>query len=441
METANNPHDDAKVDYFDHNSAEYSQHRFDWFRAIRLEFGPVFWTPHYGGFWVVIGWEELSEAAKNWEMFSSRGFTTGKSPDRPAPEGSDIDYNGLFIPPRERSSRLLEDDPPEWTVARRTMQPLFNPPAVAKWQDRIQRLVDACIDRRIESGRIDFAKDLSDIVPVIFSMELAGLPTKEYLPISEFHHLTSHMTSDDPRWKDLEAVAQLQERLTLEAIANTQAMKKQDRPNTVIGHLVTAREEGASFSDEDIVALAALTLGGGIDTTAAMLGTTFVMLSEKPALKQKLLDNPDIIPSAFDEFMRIATPTQGLCRTATQDTVLGGQKIKKGERVMLCFGAANRDPREFDAPENVVLDRKPNRHVGFGSGNHRCIGAHFAKLEFEIIMQTLIRRMPDFRVDVAAAKSYNHVGIVAGWITVPATFTPGPRIGADPGVLGWQFDK
>lgn len=429
----------AMVDYFDHNTVEYSHARHDWYTSIRDTVGPVFWSPHNGGYWVVIGWPELTEAAKNWEIYSSRGFMTGKCPGRPKAAEDDLDYNGLFIPPRPTASRLLEDDPPEWTGPRRTMNALFTPPAVEKWRDRIQRLVDACIDRVIETGHIDFAKDLSDIVPAVFSLELVGLPTDNFAAVSENHHFTAHLPADDPRWQDAMAGIIEEQRRIAETIERLKDVPAGQRPATVIGHLLDARDKGGNFPDEDIAQLAALTIGGGIDTTAAMLGTSFTILSEQPGLRRQLIERPEIIVDSFNEFMRIAAPTQGLCRTATRDTTLGGQTIRRGERVMLCFAAASRDPREFPDPETVVLDRKPNRHVGFGSGNHRCIGAHFARLEYELIMSSVLRRLPDFKVDVAAAESYDNVGIVAGWTTVPATFTPGPKVGADPGVPGWDF--
>lgn len=436
------PAHEASVDFFDHNSIEYSYKRHDWYKAIRDTVGPVFWSPHYGGFWVAIGWEEVAGAAKDWETFSSRGFAYGKDADRPVEPGDDLNYNGLFVPPRQRAARLLEDDPPVWRQYRQLMQPLFTPGAVSRWRDRLERLVDACIDRCIETGKIDFALDLSDIIPAIFSLELVGLPNKFFQEASENHHFTAHLRADDPRWEEAMAWINEEVRLTNEMIRDYTAMPRSDRPtNNVVGHLVNAREDGAQITDEDIASMAALTIGGGIDTTAAMLGTTFTILSENPALKQQLIDHPEIIEDSFNEFMRIAAPTQGLCRTVTKDTELGGQKLKRGDRIMLCWAAANRDPREFERPEDVVLDRKPNRHVGFGYGNHRCIGTYFAKLEYELIMAAVLKRLPDFKVDMDKAAPYDNVGIVAGWTTIPATFTPGPRVDADPGIEGWDYRK
>src|SRR5690606_31391868 len=125
--------------------------RYRWYREIRDRAGPVFWSPRYGGYWVVIGYDELVEAAKDWETFSSRRVLS-------APEPGDVAYEGLFLPPRETCSRMLEEDPPAWTAPRQALAPLFAPPAVELWRGRLQELADACLDRWIETGRIDFAK-------------------------------------------------------------------------------------------------------------------------------------------------------------------------------------------------------------------------------------------------------------------------------------------
>ena len=135
--------------------------------------------------------------------------------------------------------------------------------------------------------------------------------------------------------------------------------------------------------------------------------------------------------------MRVSAPTQGLCRTVTRDVELGGQSLRRGDRVMLCFAAACRDPAEFYEAEDLVLERKPNLHVAFGAGLHRCLGSLYARLEFEVVFNTVLRRMPDFQVQLDQVKSYDNVGVVTGFISIPATFTPGPKVGADPRIAGW----
>jgi len=431
------------VDYFDHNSKAYVTDRYDWFEDIRRDVGPVFWSPHHGGFWVVIGYPELTQAARDWETFSSRAeFSRGCPVD-------DIQLNGLFIPPRTTrqlqrgpasaaAGIMLQEDPPEWGVARRALAPLFSVQAAEKWRDRIQRLIDACIDRKIETGRVDLATDMFNIVPAIFSLELAGLPSDNYRDVAWLSHTTSHLAADDPRWE--EALARGTRADQSGRLKAAVQARKTDRREDVISQVLNARDKGVELTDEDTAALAGLIIGAGIDTTSALIGTTFVNLVRFPSLRKRLEQHPEQTRDAFDEFMRIGTPTQGLCRTVMKETELGGQAMRRGDRVMLCWPAANRDAREYENPLEINLDRKPTLQVGFGFGNHRCIGQHYARLEFEIIFNTVLRRMPDIEIDAANARQYDNCGVVMGWESLPATFTPGPRIGADPGVEGWEYN-
>jgi cytochrome P450 len=414
---------DATVEYFDHNSAQHGRERFEWYRTIREEKGPVFWSPHHGGYWVVIGWEELTEVARDWGTFSSKTQV----------EVDGVRYEGLFMPAQEGGSRMLQEDPPEWTLSRKTLASMFAPPAVELWRTRIQALVDACIDRRIETGRIDFVTDVARPVSAVFSLELTGLPAENFAKIAQTYGLASHLAADDPRWVDLIADFEVESERLVAAIEH----QKTARQPCVITTLLDARDDGAAFSDADIADLARLVVGAGLDTTAALLGNTFVMLGDRPRVRQQLLDHPELMPAAIEEFLRYGTPTTGLCRTVTRDVELGGHQLRRGDRVMIAYAAAGRDPREFVDPDNVVLDRPANRHVAFGSGIHKCLGTHFARLEFESVLTTVLRRMPDFAINRDEVDAYDCVGVVAGWTSIPATFTPGPRIGADAGVPGW----
>lgn len=140
--------------------------------------------------------------------------------------------------------------------------------------------------------------------------------------------------------------------------------------------------------------------------------------------------DPALIPAAVEEFLRVLAPVQFMSRTATRDVELGGQHIAAGERVMLAFAAANRDPAAFDDPTEVRLDRTPNRHVAFGSGIHRCVGAHLAKVQAVVMLEEVLRRIPDYVVDEERLRPYPSIRAINGYINLPATFTPSPAVGA-----------
>lgn len=420
----------AVADFFDHNGSDYVHERYKWYAQIREDLGPVFWSPHHGGYWVAIGFEEVMEAAKDWETFSSKHFV---GPDLATCPVDGIAYGGLFMPAKPVSFPLIEEDPPQWEESRTVLAPLFSLPAVERWRVRVQELVDACLDRHIESGEIDFAKAISNIVPAIFSMEFVGVTPEQFELVARNHHLSSHLASDDPRMDALRADMGIEHQLVVDALEH----RKSNRGDDMLSALLNARDKGRDFSDEKILKLAELVIAAGIDTTAAVLCSTFVILTEQPKLRQRLIDNPKLAISAFEEFVRYSAPTQGVCRTLTRDAELGGQKLRRGDRLMLCFAAACRDPEAFADADALVPERKPNMHVAFGAGTHRCIGSMFARLEFEIIFSTVLRRMPDFQVDINRVTSFDNVGVVMGFTSVPATFTPGERVGADPKIAGW----
>jgi cytochrome P450 len=143
----------------------------------------------------------------------------------------------------------------------------------------------------------------------------------------------------------------------------------------------------------------------------------------------QLQADPSLIPAAVDEFLRYFSPGTGLARTAMRDTVIGDTEIRAGERVFLALGSANTDPAAFDDADTVDLSRDANRHLAFGAGVHRCVGSFLAPREIAILLAELLRRMPDLTVDEAGVEAYPSVPLVAGFKSMPARFSPGPRIG------------
>ena len=168
-------------------------------------------------------------------------------------------------------------------------------------------------------------------------------------------------------------------------------------------------------------------INGGVDTTTVLLANALEYLDRNHDLRRRLVDEPALLPSATEEFLRYFSPVQAFSRTVARDVELGGQQLERGDRVLLCFGSANRDESEFPAADEFVADRFPNRHVAFGLGKHRCIGSTLARTEFMIMLDEVLARMPDYEIDRDASERYVSLGIVNGWIRMPGRFTPGPR--------------
>ncbi len=140
--------------------------------------------------------------------------------------------------------------------------------------------------------------------------------------------------------------------------------------------------------------------------------------------RQRLIDDPALIPKAVDKFLRFEAPVHAFSRNVMANTEIGGQTIRAGERVYMLWASANRDPDQFENPDEVDFERKPNRHLTFGIGAHRCLGAQLARMELRIMLEEILRRIPDFRVDLEKVRQPTSVTIIWGRTSLPATFTP-----------------
>jgi cytochrome P450 len=181
------------------------------------------------------------------------------------------------------------------------------------------------------------------------------------------------------------------------------------------------------MTDDEIVSLCGTIINGGVDTTTALLANSIEFLDRNRDLRADLAAHPEKVELAAEEFLRYFTPVQAFARTVSKDCAFQGVEMERGDRVLVHFGAANRDEQEFEAPEEFVPDRSPNRHMAFGLGKHRCIGSTFARTEYIVMLQQVLARMPDYELDRSGIESYPSHGIVRGYIKMPGTFTPGKR--------------
>ena len=175
---------------------------------------------------------------------------------------------------------------------------------------------------------------------------------------------------------------------------------------------------------------AILVIGAGLDTTTALMGHSLRFLSRHPEAKKWLGEDPANLGTACEEFLRAFSPINATARTLTEDVVVRDLTLKAGERVWLMWHGGNQDPEVFECPEEVRLDREHNRHMAFAAGPHRCIGAHFARAEWQIVMTKVLERLPDFTVDESATVPFPDVSVTAGFISMPIEFTAGPKRGS-----------
>lgn len=395
---------------FDHHTSAFAADPWSTYRELRAGC-PVAWSDVYDdGFWVVSRYADVQSVAMDDVTFSS---------DREV------------VLPATRVGRIipLNADPPDLTRFRHLLNPWFARPATEAMAPRIRQFATQQIDSFIESGVCDLVVDLANPVPAMTTLELMGLPVEEYRAFAEPIHQSSYHRAGHPeRDASIAKIGGLRGRMRDELAARSRAPRED-----LLGALVTAQAAG-TIDAQEAEDLAVMVLIGGVDTTMASLSTAFLRLHRDHALRRRLIDDPSLIPAATEEFLRIDAPVQGFARSVMTDTTIGGQPMAAGETLFMLWGSANRDPDVFADPDRLDIDRAPNRHLTFGIGGHRCLGATLARLEMRIVLEEVLRRLPDFCIDEAAVEYPDTIGIVNGIVREPASFTPGAQLGTRAGL-------
>jgi cytochrome P450 len=400
---------------FDHHSVEHAANAQCIYKSIR-EDGGVAHSELYGGYYVLARYADIAAAARDWETFSSNRDQTG-----PGSGGG-----GLSIPPNPATSLSLDEyDPPEWKRIRSALNPYLSPASIENLKPAVVDLATHFIDQFIEAGSADFVLDLANPVPAIVTLDLLGFPRNDWEKFADPIHKMVFMLRGHPEYEETyQGLVWI-----LEQIRSRIAKLRQSPGDDLISDMIRHEASGTPFTDVELEEMIFLALAGGVDTTTALLANTFVYLSEHPDERRRLQEDPSLIDSACEEFLRVFTPVQALARTVTTSTEVSGVEMHKGDRVLLAWASANRDPEQFPDPDDVKLDRFPNRHCSFGIGIHRCLGSNLARAEYKIIVAEVLRRMPDYEVVPGQAHRYKRIGTVNGWEQVPVTFTPGAREG------------
>ena len=403
---------------FDRHTPEY-RHRFEAITQEMQENCPIAWSETYGGHWVAAGSNEVFQLARSSEILSNDHDVRGERRG----------YKGITIPSPERGGQggFLEMDPPEQRYYRQALNPYLSPAAISRWVPVIDELVRACLDEKIESGRIDFVDDLANIVPAVFTLAMMGIPLKNWTIYNEPAHAGIYTPPNSP---DRERVGVIHRAMMNDLAAKLTEIRENPRPG-LVDALIRADIGGKSPTLENLLGTLGLLIGGGFDTTTALTAHALEWLSQNPAERERLSRERDtLLDSATEEFLRYYAPAPGDARTFSQDCEVAGTQFREGERLWLSWAMANRDPSAFPAPNTIDLARKGNRHNSFGLGIHRCIGSNVARTVFKRMLTQVLDRMPDYLCDAEGAVHYATVGVINGMQHLPATFTPGKRLGA-----------
>lgn len=383
----------CRADDFDLYDPAFLQNPYATWEAMRAEC-PVAHSDRRGGGWMLSRHADITAVALDPSTFSSRAIeVTGPVP---APG------RGLQIPP-------VTSDPPAHSADRRLLVPLFTKTAVAKWEPLTRDTANALIDGFIDRDEVDASDVFSRDIPVIVTSRLLGLPREDE---ASHHDWTVRMLKDGAEDYEVRAVAVGAIRDYLrQVIFDRSALDEAG----VISYLLDRQAEDPELTDERVLGTSFLMLIAGIDTTWSALNSSLWHLASHPRDRESLVADPTRIPGAIEEFLRAYAPVT-VGRIVTRETRLGERGLCPGERVLLPWAAANRDPEAFDRAEEIVLDRGRNRHLAFGLGIHRCLGAHLAQMELRVALEEWLRRIPEFEL-----ASDEPVGWTAGNARGPAS--------------------
>jgi cytochrome P450 len=407
---------DAVVDV-DHHSDEYSRNEREVNADLRRRC-PVAWNDNYGGFWFVTGYDVVTQAARDGDTFAHK-----YEPD--APDG--VNYQGEMGVPRPEGQPPLgigEVDGPYHKSLRRALTPFFSSGAVEKMRPFMEQSVHWFLDQRIADGHMDLVLDYASPVPAILTMRLMGLPYDNWRLYADLFHSVMAASGGAEYEKAIAEVPAM-----LDGLLKFTAARRADPGDDLTSFLVQFEFDGKRLDDTQLIDILWNLIGGGVDTTTSLTALSLLHLGTHPDLRQQLIEHPRRYSTAADEYLRFFSVNKQLSRTVSRDTVLGGQRLRRNDRVLSSWIAANHDEAQFDRPDEVVLDRSPNHHVAFGLGAHRCIGAPLARVMFEVMVKAVLTRMPDFDIDLDGVHKYAGNPTMTGIAKLPVTFTPGPSLG------------
>jgi cytochrome P450 len=342
--------------------------QFPWYRN---EFGP--------GFWTVVNHEGILAILQNPQVFSSSVVTA-----------LDPEPQYKWIP-----EMLDGEEHKQW---RRQLGPLFSPGAVERLDDAVRQRAVGLIEAAAEKGSCDFMADFAQQFPTTIFLEMMGLPVDELDQFMQWEHSILHIANDEEGLKQ-RAEASLAVMQRFAAIIGERRVEPRE---DIVSKALAYEIDGEPVTDADLLSFCLLMFMAGLDTVSATLGWIFLHLARTPEDRDRIVRQPELIPTAVEEFVRayaIVIPA----RKVTEDIEIQGCPFKAGDMVNIPLSAATRDDAAFTDARTIDIERKPNNHIAFGAGPHRCLGSHLARRELKIAMEEWHKRIPSYRLAPDAA--------------------------------------
>ena len=349
------------------------------YRQLRTE-DPVHHSPL--GFWVLTRYDDVVAALRDPRLAKEAiaAFVAARF-------GAPVPTMGLS---------MLDRDPPDHTRLRSLVSKAFTPRVVEGLRPRVQQIVDGLIARAREKGSMDLIEEFAYPIPVNVICEMLGVPVEDHERFKGWsldiaRGLDSILLPPDSEVPKRSVAS----RTALAAYFRELIAKRRASPRAdLLSGLIAAEEAGDKLSENELLATCILLLIAGHETTVNLIGNGTLALLRHPDQLRRLRDNPALIGTAVEELLRFDGPVQRTARIPSEDVVIDGRTIAKGEMVMPFIGAADRDPVQFPDPDRLDIGRTDNRHIAFGWGIHFCLGAPLARVEGQIAINTLVQRLP-----------------------------------------------
>ena len=389
----------------------------DQFDRLREE-APVYFHPeaHDTGFWALTKYEDVKAVSHDSATFSS-------------------ELGGTFIPTADEEAlaslrlTILNMDPPKHFRYRRLVSKGFTPRMITQLVEDIERRAAKVVDNVCEKGEAEFVEEIAAQVPVQVICQMIGLQPEVWpRMITLSNHLIG--SRDDPDYQELDGgpnAAAMEVYMMCDSVAADRRANPRDDIMTL---LVNAEIDGERLNDAELNLFFITLIVAGNETTRNLINHAMLALIEHPEQAERLRQDPSLWDSAVEEMLRWGASIHNFRRTATRDTEIRGVPIREGDKVVMYYAAANRDPEVFADPHVFDVGRTPNEHVTFGGGGeHFCLGASLARAEIKATMRQVVERLPD--MELAGTPNRLHSDFVNGIKTMPVRFTPSARVTKD----------
>lgn len=364
---------------------------------------PVAHSERWGGSWMPTRYEEVFAIAQDTERFSSRSITVAPVPQDQAGSPG---YGIKALP--------ISVDQPIHTWSRRLLLPAFNLKSVEKWEAVTRDLCRSLVAGFADKGKADAAAGYAQQIPVRVIAGMLGVSKDMSDTFTDWVRGVLEIGLQNPE------IRVKNRHLIIAFFRECIAERRVTPGDDLISELLAAEVDGHPVSDEDIIGMCTLLLVAGIDTTWSAIGSSIWHLATHEEDRKRLAADPSLMTTAVEELLRAYSPVT-MARIVNEDTEVAGCPMRAGDRVLMSFPAANRDPEKFEDADKVLLDRGKNPHIAFGVGIHRCVGSNLARMEVRVALEEWMAGIPDFWVEEPESVTWAG-GQVRGPRALPVVF-------------------